>query len=101
MNAQRRSKHTVCKVGAAVRLHGYCAARIEAMEYERTGPDYSRGTWLAHCVVTEKEKSGPHGYRPGERVTVVAGHAVPRDLIRVSRQSGALTWPAFEIEVGA
>lgn len=92
-----RTRHTVCKAGAAVRLHGYAPARVLFLEHERTGPDYSAGTWLAHCVITARREIGPHGYRPGERVTVRACEAVPRDVIRVARGSGRLWWPAFEV----
>lgn len=105
MNA--RARHTVCKAGAAVRLHGYAPARILYLEHERRGPDYSRGTWLAHCIITARGpdwkagRIGPHGYRAGERVTVPASDAVPRDIIRISRQSpGRLVWSAFTIEDG-
>ena len=98
-------RHTVCKAGAAVRLHGYAPARVLYLEHERRGPDYSRGTWVAHCVITARGpdwtagRIGPHGYRPGERVTVRACEAVPRDLVRVKPGSGgALWWPhGFEI----
>lgn len=99
-----RVRHTVCKVGAAVRLHGYAPARVVALEYERTGPDYSRGVWYAECVITARGpdwragRIGPHGYRPGERVTVRAGEAVPRDTIRVARGSGRLTWGPVEVQ---
>lgn len=99
MNA--RVRHTVCKPGAAVRIHGYAPARVVRLEYERMGPDYSRGRWWAHCIITARGKIGPHGYRPGERVTVPASDAIPRDIIRISRQSpGRLVWPAFTIEEG-
>lgn len=99
-----RVRHTVCKAGAAVRLHGYAPARVLYLEHERIGPDYSRGTWRAHCVITARGpdwsagRIGPHGYRPGERVTVRACEAVPRDLIRVARGSGRLWWPGFDVE---
>lgn len=100
-----RARHDVCKPGAAVRLHGYAPARVEYLETVYTGPHYDRGTVYAHCIVTGRGPNrsagriGPHGYRPGERVTVRACEAVPRDIIRVSRQhTGALTWPAFDVE---
>jgi hypothetical protein len=99
-------KHTVCKAGAAVRLHGYAPARVLFLEHERTGPDYSIGSWLAHCVITGRGpdwkagRIGPHGYRAGETVTVRVHDAVPRDIIRQSRKyCGALRWPHFTIEV--
>lgn len=99
------ARHDVCKAGAAVRLHGYAPARVLFLEHERRGPDYSSGTWMAHCIVTGRGpdwkagRIGPHGYRTGERVTVRASEAVPRDLIRVSRQrTGALVWPVFSVE---
>lgn len=91
MNA--RARHTVCKPGAAVRIHGYAPARVLRLEQVHGGP------WLAHCIITAREKIGPHGYQPGERVTVPANDAIPRDIIRISRQSpGRLIWPAFDIE---
>lgn len=90
-----RARHTVCKVGAAVRLHGYAPARVIALEYQQ---DYSRGEWHADCVITARRKVGPHGYQPGERVTVPAYAAVPRDTIRTLRGSGRLTWPAVEVQ---
>lgn len=92
-----RKHHTVCKVGAAVRLHGYAPARVLHLEN-------SAGTRLAHCVITARGtdwkagRIGPHGYRPGERVTVRACRAVPRDVIRTARGSGRLWWPAFDVE---
>ena len=96
------AKHTVCKAGAAVRLHGYAPARVLSLEY---APDYSMGSWLAHCVITGRGpdwkagRIGPHGYRTGEKVTVRIHDAVPRDIIRQSRKySGALRWPSFSIE---
>ena len=93
-------KHNVLKVGTAVRLHGYCAARVESFEYEDTHPYHEgRGTWYAHCRVTARRKVGPHGYRPGETVTVRVHDAVPRDLIRIARGIGKLCWPTFTIEV--
>lgn len=104
MNA--RARHTVCKAGAAVRIHGYAPARVLFLEYERRAPDYSHGTWYAHCVITARGPDwkagliGPHGYRPGDRVTVRACNAVPRDLVRVARGSGRLWWPNFGVESG-
>lgn len=93
-----RARHTACKPGAAVRLHGYAPARVVSLEHERTGPDWSDGTWYADCIITARDKRGPHGYRPGERVRVLASAAVPRDIIRRSRQSpGRLWWPTFAI----
>lgn len=104
MNARKRRRHTACKAGAAVRLHGYAPARVLFLECEHVGPDYSRGTWYAECVITGRGPDwkagniGPHGYRPGERVRVLAFHAVPRDIIRISRQSpGRLVWPPFDV----
>ena len=92
-----RVRHTVCKAGAAVRLHGYAPARVERVEIDaRFSPPF---TW-AHCVITARGpdwsagRIGPHGYRPGERVTVRACEAVPRDIVRVKPGSGgALWWP--------
>ena len=105
MNARR--KHTECAKGAAVRLHGYAPARVLFLECEHVGPDYSRGTWYAECVITGRGPDwkagniGPHGYRTGERVRVLAFHAVPRDIIRISRQSpGRLVWPQFNVRTG-
>lgn len=91
-----RNKHTVCKAGAAVRIHGYAPARVLRLEQVRDG------TWLAHCIITARRKIGPHGYRPGERVTVPASDAVPRDIIRISRTfTGRLIWSAFNVEGGS
>lgn len=87
------SRHTVCRKGAAVRLHGYAPARVERLELVH-------GRWMAHCVITARRKVGPQGYRPGERVTVPASEAIPRDIIRISRKyTGRLVWPAFDIDV--
>ncbi len=86
-----KTRHTVCRKGAAVRLHGYAPARVERLEF-------AHGRWMAHCVITARRKVGPQGYRPGERVTVPANEAIPRDIIRISRQyTGRLVWPAFDI----
>lgn len=104
MPRRPRRRHTVCERGAAVRLHGYAPARVLYLEHERRGPDYSSGTWMAHCVITARGpdwsagRIGPHGYRPGEAVTVRACEAVPRDLIRVARGSGRLWWPPFDVD---
>jgi len=94
-----RKRHTVCKAGAAVRLHGYAPARVLAV-FVRAGES---GVW-AECRITARGPDwkagqvGPHGYRPGQLVYVRAGDAVPRDIIRVSRQRmGALVWPSFDI----
>lgn len=102
MNALR---HTVCKTGAAVRLHGYAPARVERVEIDARFPaSAARPDVLAHCVITARGpdwsagRIGPHGYRPGERVTVHACEAVPRDVIRVARGSGRLWWPGFDVE---
>lgn len=78
-----RARHTVLKVGAAVRLHGYMPARV--------------------IVTVRRTGIGPHGYRPGQRVRVYARDAVPRDLIRVKRGShGRLCWPSyFRMETGS
>lgn len=94
MNA--RKKHYVCKAGACVRLHGYAPALVLAV-YQADG-----ATW-AHCRVTLRRRGiGPHGFRPGELVNVRACHAIPRDLIRVSRQQfGRLIWGAFDVQVSA
>lgn len=96
------ARHDVCKAGAAVRLHGYAPARVVSIETDaRFSPPF---TW-AHCIVTGRGpdwkagRIGPHGYRTGERVTVRASEAVPRDVIRVSRQRmGAIVWPVFSVE---
>lgn len=94
-----RARHDVCKPGAAVRLHGYAPARVDRIERDEDGRVY------AHCIVTgrgpdwQAGRIGPHGYRTGERVAVRASEAVPRDIIRVSRQRmGALVWPVFSVE---
>lgn len=94
-----RARHTVCKAGAAVRLHGYAPARVDWIERDEDG------RVSAHCIVTGRGPDwragniGPHGYRTGERVTVRASEAVPRDIIRISRQSpGRLVWPVFSVE---
>lgn len=99
-----RARHTVCKVGAAVRLHGYAPARVLYLERVHVGPDYSHGVWYAECAITARGPNwhagrvGPHGYRPGERVTVRATQAVPRDIIR-TKGGGALWWPhGFEVQ---
>ena len=84
--------HTVCKQGAAVRLHGYAPARVERIEREESG------RVVAHCRITARHKRGPHGYTLGERVRVSASEAVPRDCIRTMRGSGRLVWPAFSVE---
>lgn len=103
-----RVRHTVCKAGAAVRLHGYAPARVERVEIDASFPaSAARPVTLAHCVITARGpdwsagRIGPHGYRPGERVTVRACEAVPRDLIRVARGSGRLWWPGFAVERAA
>lgn len=96
-----RARHTVCKAGAAVRLHGYAPARVERVEIDARFPaSAARPVILAHCVITARGpdwsagRIGPHGYRPGERVTVRACEAVPRDIVRVKPGSGgALWWP--------
>src|SRR5690606_4328411 len=94
---------TECTPGAAVRLHGYTPAIVLSLDFERSGPDYSRGTWLAECRITGRGpdwkagRIGPHGYRTGEVVTVRASEAVPRDIIRTARGSGRLYWPPFDI----
>lgn len=97
-------KHTICKPGAAVRLHGYAPARVDSIEVDARFPaSEERPDVLAHCTITARGADwragniGPHGYKPGERVTVRASHAVPRDLVRVERGSGCLRWPAFDI----
>lgn len=93
MNAKKKTRHMVCKPGAAVRLHGYMPARV--LELCRLD---DCGTVYAKCVVTVKRAGiGPHGYKPGEVVTVRVGEAVPRDCIRVARGSGGrLTWGPVE-----
>ena len=98
-------KHTTCKPGAAVRLHGYAPARVDSIEVDTSFPaSAERPDVLAHCTITARSPDwkagniGPHGYRTGERVTVRAVEAVPRDLVRVARGSGRLWWPAFAIE---
>lgn len=94
---RERPRHVACKVGAAVRLHGYCAARVVGIEREYTY-GATRPTVYAHCIVTARHRVGPHGYRPGDAVTVHACYAVPRDLIRVKRGSGRLYWPRFTVQ---
>lgn len=96
-----RRRHTVCKAGAAVRLHGYVPARVLAVYV-----DASDGRLWAECRITARGpdwsagRIGPHGYRAGGLAYVRASEAVPRDLIRVSRQRcGALWWPAFSVEL--
>lgn len=100
-----RRRHTVCKRGAAVRLHGYAPARVLYIEREHTAPNYDHSIAWAECVITARGpgwkagRIGPHGYRPGETVRVRACEAIPRDLIRTRRDgSGHLYWPAFEVE---
>lgn len=95
-----RRRHTVCERGAAVRLDGYAPARVLDV---RRGED---GATVADCIITARGPDwkagniGPHGYRTGESVTVRASRAVPRDIIRISRQRcGALWWPAFDIRL--
>lgn len=74
-----KRRHTVCEAGAAVRLHKYAPARVLSLEQD------TDGTWYAHCIITARGpdwrdgRIGPHGYRTGDRVTVRAFHAVPRD----------------------
>lgn len=93
-----RARHIECKVGAAVRLHGYMPARVTMIEVEHTAPNYDRGIVYAYCRVTVRRAGiGPHGYRPGEYVRVLACDAVPRDLIRVQRGSGRLYWSTFKV----
>ena len=95
----KRTRHTECKAGAAVRLHGYAPARVLAV-FPRAGES---GLW-AECRITarapdwQRGNIGPHGYRSGALVYVRAGEAIPRDIIRISRQSlGRLIWPHFTI----
>lgn len=99
-------KHTICRPGAAVRLHGYAPARVDSVEVDARFPaSEERPDVLAHCTITARGADwkagniGPHGYKPGERVTVRVHDAVPRDLVRVERGSGRLRWPAFDIVV--
>lgn len=90
MNA--RARHIECKRGAAVRLHGYAPAQVRAVYVAAHD-----GATYAECVITARDKRGPHGYRPGERVHVRASAAVPRDIIRTARGSGRLYWPSFAV----
>jgi hypothetical protein len=86
-------KHTICRPGAAVRLHGYMPAVVLAIRAD------GDGALVADVRVTVRRAGiGPHGYRPGELTTVRACHAIPRDIIRISRQHmGAFYWPSFAI----
>lgn len=101
-NARRpRRVHRECKPGAAVRLHGYAPARVARVYVD------ADGRTRADCVITARGpdwkagRIGPHGYRPGERVDVRACEAVPRDIIRISRQSpGRIIWGAFNVQTG-
>lgn len=91
-----KNKHTTCRIGAAVRLHGYAPARVLA--FHRVHVSDFAPYWTVDCLITTRSKIGPHGYRPREVVNVRAHDAVPRDIIRVSRQHpGALYWPSFAI----
>ena len=89
-------KHLTCKAGAAVRLHLYMPARVV-----RVWRDALFDCLRADCIVTVRRAGvGPHGYRPGEHVTVRASEAVPRDCIRVMRgTSGRLAASHFDCEV--
>lgn len=92
--------HTICKPGAAVRLHGYAPARVREIFREKW-----TGQVMAECVITGRspgwrdKQIGPHGYRTGEIVVVHAGEAIPRDCLRV--KCGRLWWPVFSIFEGA
>lgn len=90
----RRARHDVCKAGAAVRLHGYAPARVLYLEHERRGPDYSNGTWMAHCVITARGPDWSAGRIGGRTAT---GPAKP---LRFARGSGRLWWPAFSVDRG-
>lgn len=96
---KKRNRHIECKAGAAVRLHGYVPARVLAV-FPRAG----ESGLTAECRVTARGADwkagniGPHGYRPGQVVYVRVAEAIPRDIIRVSRQSfGRLVWPHFTV----
>lgn len=89
-----KHSHVTCKPGAAVRLHGYMPARVESLEMCK---DWTLPVAMANCVITARREYGPHGYKPGERVTVYAYQAVPRDLVRTARGSGRLYWSGFDI----
>lgn len=101
MPRRPRRRHTVCERGAAVRLHGYAPARV--LSVFRAAPG---GRVMVECEITARGpdwkagRIGPHGYRTGQTVTEYARHAIPRDIIRISRQRcGALWWPAFDIRL--
>lgn len=93
-HSRKRKRHTVCKPGAAVRLHGYMAARVLVVwDHEWLG------CRVADCIITARKSIGPHGYSPGQLVTVRVSEAVPRDCIYISRQSfGRLAWRSFRVE---
>lgn len=91
------NKHTVCRKGAAVRLHGYAPAVVWVVYYDGDGD-----LW-AVCRITGRGPDrkagrvpGPHGYRTGEVVTVRAADAVPRD--RIYTRTGRICWHDFTIE---
>lgn len=94
------AKHYALKRGAAVRLHLYMPARVLSVRVDPDAPGaYARV--VADCVVTLRRNGGagigPHGYRHGERVTVLANCAIPRDCIRTRRGSGALYFAPFDV----
>ena len=96
-----RKKYTVCRAGAAVRLHGYAPARVLRVAFD------DGGVCMAECKITargpdwKRGNIGPHGYRPGDIVCVRAFLAVPRDIIRVSRKyTGRIIWHPFSIKTG-
>lgn len=93
------NKHTVCRKGAAVRLHGYAPAVV--LSVDRDG---QTGTIWATCRITGRGSDrkagrvpGPHGYRTGEIVTVWVHDAPPRD--RVFRRGGRIGWRSFDVEL--
>lgn len=90
-----RNKHTVCRKGATVRVHGYAPAVV--LSVDRAGGDL----W-ATCRITGRGpgwkagRIGPHGFRTGEVVTVRVHDAPPRD--RIYCRSGRIGWGSFDVE---
>jgi hypothetical protein len=90
-----RTAHTECKAGAAVLLHGYAPATVLRI-YREAG---KHGALMAECRITMRRKAGPHGYIPGEIVTLHAFHAIPRDCVYTDH--GRIAWHNFTIHPGA